>query len=952
MRAAAAGNSTLGIPASVGREFSEADPGGHLPPAKDMSGTDWRGLLRGLFKFLSEEAQEPEHVEGAGGGEDDLAPNAGIPAAASTVKPKRAASILFTTNDGKALFVKRSDTEENYPGYWSLPGGRAEDGEEPDACARRESAEEIGRDCSADEMAEVERKETPHGWEHTTYRVNTDAFEPKLNAEHSEHAWAPLGTPPAPLHPGVKATIDAMLKAAKDAADPSGKLSETTREQIGSTEHREDMPESAFLGPDRTYPVQEKRDGQWVYTRDLLLAASRRARMQGRGDIAKRADEIRGREFGEDAWNEGQHPRGRPENAGQFTSGAGGGGSPEHARTRFPGVHTQTPETKHGAVASAALRGGHALTHEDYEAFRGKLEGAKGERHTVAQKLLVIAKSLPSALKTHLVEEKQKAVHAVGALKSLAHGKKPTPEEMKGLRKFGTTVLLSAASMALMGEPTGAIPHLLASLGGEIAQHTALEHVAKLGAGAARFAMGGDAAEDLTPEDYALLSGYIEALAKAVEEYKAGDYAGTAPAADMALAMDWRGAAELVIDSSPAGIAFDRASARDKDRDGRLHVDAANISKATVNPYWGEEIPNFEELGLDPQKKYMLLRDPAELARPHTVRSFNNLPILIKHKPASADDHPADITIGSTGTDAEFSHPYLKNSLVFWPQNAIDRIESDKQKQLSCGYHYRADMTPGEYEGQHYDGVMRDIEGNHLALVEEGRAGADVVVGDAAFCEKPKESNMKLTARALVAKGMIGQYLLPRIATDSALPDLNPVVAGITPKAFDKKQLATAIRSATAGLLAKDADLSDVVDLLDAVEKISEPEVDQAQQLLQTADPAVAEPNAGNPGCMGPTEDWRAMDARRRLGRDETEEERKKREDDLAAAKDRRAMDARRRLGRDETEEEKAASRRCICVCAKRAINRCKRCDRILPAAASDDQPGSLICLQIPVAPE
>jgi hypothetical protein len=31
MRAAASGHSTLGIPKSVGEEFSEADPGGKLP---------------------------------------------------------------------------------------------------------------------------------------------------------------------------------------------------------------------------------------------------------------------------------------------------------------------------------------------------------------------------------------------------------------------------------------------------------------------------------------------------------------------------------------------------------------------------------------------------------------------------------------------------------------------------------------------------------------------------------------------------------------------------------------------------------------------------------------------------------------------------------------------------------------------------------------------------------
>jgi hypothetical protein len=34
MRAAAAGNSTLGIPKKVGKEFSDADKGGRLPERK------------------------------------------------------------------------------------------------------------------------------------------------------------------------------------------------------------------------------------------------------------------------------------------------------------------------------------------------------------------------------------------------------------------------------------------------------------------------------------------------------------------------------------------------------------------------------------------------------------------------------------------------------------------------------------------------------------------------------------------------------------------------------------------------------------------------------------------------------------------------------------------------------------------------------------------------------
>lgn len=54
-------------------------------------------------------------------------------------------------------------------------------------------------------------------------------------------------------------------------------------------------------------------------------------------------------------------------------------------------------------------------------------------------------------------------------------------------------------------------------------------------------------------------------------------------------------------------LAFDR-TARRIDADGRLHVDRSHISKATVNPYYGKEIPGYEALGLQPDKVYRLLR--------------------------------------------------------------------------------------------------------------------------------------------------------------------------------------------------------------------------------------------------------------------------------------------------------------------------------------------------------
>ncbi|EAS8902419.1 DUF2213 domain-containing protein [Salmonella enterica] len=175
-------------------------------------------------------------------------------------------------------------------------------------------------------------------------------------------------------------------------------------------------------------------------------------------------------------------------------------------------------------------------------------------------------------------------------------------------------------------------------------------------------------------------------------------------------------------------LAFDRATVRSFDKDGRLHIELTPISKANVCPYYGREIPNSRSLGLQPDKVYYLLRDPKELAK--AASTFNNIPLLNEHIPVTAADPQKMAVVGSTGTDAEFDGTYLKNSLVVWDGDSIAGIETDEKKELSSAYRYVADMTPGVHEGQQYDGVMRDIVGNHVALVIEGRAGSDVVVGD------------------------------------------------------------------------------------------------------------------------------------------------------------------------------------------------------------------------------
>lgn len=270
-------------------------------------------------------------------------------------------------------------------------------------------------------------------------------------------------------------------------------------------------------------------------------------------------------------------------------------------------------------------------------------------------------------------------------------------------------------------------------------------------------------------------------------------------------------------------VALDRApSLRSYDDDGRLHLRVTNLSKANVCPYYGHEISESEKHGLDPQKIYYLLRDPDELAK--AAPTFNNLPLLDEHVLATARDHRPDNVAGSTGSHAVFEHPYLKNSIVVWAGDSIDKIESGEQKELSSAYRYDYDPTPGVYEGVKYDGVMRNIRGSHVAIVKSGRAGPDVVVGDSALIGQIIMAKTATAGASAVLQGALAVYARKAgLAMDGKPIDLGPLVEGVTAKNFKSRIPAIVLGFKR---VAKDADIEDVAEVIEALAEILPPEAE------------------------------------------------------------------------------------------------------------------------------
>jgi len=404
------------------------------------------------------------------------------------------------------------------------------------------------------------------------------------------------------------------------------------------------------------------------------------------------------------------------------------------------------------------------------------------------------------------------------------------------------------------------------------------------------------------------------------------------PAQDAAMAFD-RASADR-----PRAIAFDRDSVRRIDQDGHLFVEMTPISKANICPYWGHEIADAESMGLDPQKVYMLLRDPVELAK--AAPTFAGKQLLMEHIPVSAEDSHREITIGAIGDDVVFEAPYLMAPLSIWDGEAIELIESGKQKELSSAYRYRADMTPGSYEGEPYDGVMRDIVGNHVALVTQGRAGPDVVVGDSAIKENPEmAAKPLLTRKAALVQGALTVFLKPKLAADTKI-DLTPLLAKVTGKNYadSRAGIADGVTKLTKGKLAKDADLEDMIELLDALE---------STELGEDLDP-----NAGVP--MGKRAKDEEMDPRKRVNeflKDKLSADDMKACDALWDKDDQEAMDedddeeekkkkkAKEEADKDEAKDKSAKDRKAMDAAVTKAVAEARQVERDIRKAEEEVRP-------------
>jgi hypothetical protein len=149
------------------------------------------------------------------------------------------------------------------------------------------------------------------------------------------------------------------------------------------------------------------------------------------------------------------------------------------------------------------------------------------------------------------------------------------------------------------------------------------------------------------------------------------------------------------------------------------------ITKAGVFPYLGKQI----DPSLEPDKVYMVLRPADEIEK--AKDTFKLIPLVDEHTMLGAEFTPAEKkgVHGVLGEEITAKDGTVYADVKIFSEYLKDAIENGK-KELSLGYFCKYDLTPGEYNGIHYDAIQRDLRGNHIALVDNGRMGHDVRVMD------------------------------------------------------------------------------------------------------------------------------------------------------------------------------------------------------------------------------
>lgn len=189
-----------------------------------------------------------------------------------------------------------------------------------------------------------------------------------------------------------------------------------------------------------------------------------------------------------------------------------------------------------------------------------------------------------------------------------------------------------------------------------------------------------------------------------------------------------------------------------------------------------------QELGMEYGKRYEVLRTEEEVFSVAAMASFEGKPFCDEHP--SKEVTPENATQYTKGNvrnvrrgSGEQSDLLLADIIVY--DKAVIKAIRQGKREVSCGYNCLYEPA-GEYQLK-----QTSIIGNHVALVEKGRAGSRVAIKDE-LPEKRREKQMETKSKKRILGRMFGAY-----AQDATPEELELAVDEIVKACTDEETAPT-----------------------------------------------------------------------------------------------------------------------------------------------------------------
>lgn len=153
------------------------------------------------------------------------------------------------------------------------------------------------------------------------------------------------------------------------------------------------------------------------------------------------------------------------------------------------------------------------------------------------------------------------------------------------------------------------------------------------------------------------------------------------------------------------------------------------------------------------------LRHPDDVFHDASLSTLRNCPVTLQHPPEMLNpENVSEYIKGYVGDRVEVLQDKIECDFLIIDKDAIDAIENGGMRETSSGY--LADLEPEEgiFNGVPYNFRQKNIQYNHVALVDRGRAGPEVRLrlDSADAVMEPEMATAKQEEHVMMKKLMIG----------------------------------------------------------------------------------------------------------------------------------------------------------------------------------------------------